>query len=151
MMKKFASGAMALALVASALTSGRAEAAQQVAQNAQIVISKEADDVPSFNTEDLESIFLGKQTLWKNGKKVFPALLSEETPAAKEFIEKALGKSTAQYRAYWKRRLFSGGGTVPRAFATSAEVIEYVAKTPGAVGVVEKGVRDDRVRVVPMK
>jgi hypothetical protein len=43
----------------------------------------------------------------------------------RDFLRDVLGKSLSQYRAYWKRRLFSGGGTVPKAIQTSEEVLAF--------------------------
>ena len=58
-------------------------------------------------------------------------------------------KSVSQYRAYWKRLLFSGGGSAPRTFRTSAQVIDFVTRQPGAIGVVESSAADAaRVKVL---
>jgi ABC-type phosphate transport system substrate-binding protein len=55
-----------------------------------------------------------------------------------------------QYRAYWKKRLFSGQGTAPKTFTSSRQVVDYVARTPGAVGVVERGAVNDRVKLIEL-
>lgn len=112
-----------------------------------IVVNSEVD-AGKLNADTLEMIFLGKKTLWDSGQRVTPALLNEDSDVSKQFLETILGKSVSQYRAYWKRRLFSGGGTVPKTFRTTNELIEFVARTPGAIGVVEPGVKDGRVTVV---
>src|SRR6185436_16343657 len=101
-----------------------------------------------ISRDDLSRIFLGKKTLWESGARVVPCMLEESTPAGEAFLEQALHKTVPQYRAYWKRLLFSGGGAPPRTFRTSAQVFDFVAKQPGAIGVVEASASDDSVKVV---
>ena len=113
-----------------------------VVVNSESKLSKIGDD-------ELLRIYLGKKTLWEEtGTRIQPALLEEEQPVAQAFLEGTLKKSVSQYRAYWKRLLFSGGGTAPRTFRTSAQVIDFVTRQPGAIGVVESSAVDARVKVV---
>jgi len=101
-----------------------------------------------LSREELARIYLGKKTIWEGGTRIVPAMLDEEAPAMQPLMERVLQKSVEQYRAYWKRLLFSGGGTAPRTFRNSAQVLDFVAKNPGALGVVEASASDDRVKVV---
>ena len=113
-----------------------------------VVVNTESK-LAKISDDDLARIFLGKKTLWEDsGNRVQPALLEEELPVAQGFLEGALKKSVSQYRAYWKRLLFSGGGSAPRTFKNSTQVIEFVARQPGAIGIVESGAADARVKVV---
>ncbi len=85
----------------------------------------------------LAAIFLGKKSNWDSGKRIVPTLQSENDSVTGDFLRKILGKSASQYRAYWKRRLFSGGGTVPRSIPTSDGVMAFVSSHPGAIGIVD--------------
>ena len=104
--------------------------------------------VSKLKRSDLVRIYLGKKTLWASGVKIAPAMLSEKNPTTQDFIEGILQKSVGQYRAYWKRRLFSGAGTLPKSFRTNSEVVEFVAKNPGAVGIVDDVQDDERIRLI---
>jgi ABC-type phosphate transport system substrate-binding protein len=116
---------------------------------AKIIVNPTGSDAV-IRAEDVARIYLGKKTLWDSGARVLPCLLDEETPAGRSFLDDTLHKSVSQYRAYWKRLLFSGGGAPPPTFRTSAQVLDYVAKKPGAIGVIEASApTDDRVRVIP--
>ncbi len=114
------------------------------------VIVHPESGVSQLSPADMESIYLGKKTLWESGKKIMPVLLNEDNPTTKAFIETVLNKTIDQYRSYWKRRLFSGGGAVPRSFSSSSELIDFVAKTPGAIGVVDVAPKDDRVKLIEL-
>jgi len=113
---------------------------------ATVVVNNEVD-AAELDAESLERIFLGKKTLWDSGQRITPALVNETSDVSKAFLEEILRKSVPQYRAYWKKRLFSGGGTVPKTFRSSKEVIDFVTKTPGAIGIVENAPVDGSVKV----
>jgi ABC-type phosphate transport system substrate-binding protein len=113
-----------------------------------VVVNTESK-LARISDDELLRIFLGKKTLWEEtSTRIQPALLEEELPVAQAFLESTLKKSVSQYRAYWKRLLFSGGGSAPRTFRSSAQVIDFVTRQPGAIGVVESTAADARVRVL---
>lgn len=121
--------------------------AQGVDRSLRVVVSKE-NKVTTLTSDDLNRIFLGKKTLWDSGTRIVPAMPEEESPAGEIFLSGTLKKSVAQFRSYWKRLLFSGGGTVPKVFRTSGQIMDFVARQPGAIAVVEASAVDDRVRVL---
>jgi ABC-type phosphate transport system substrate-binding protein len=112
-----------------------------------VIVNKETSTA-RLPREELARIFLGKKTLWENGQRIVPAMLDDSTPSAESFLDQTVHKTSSQFRAYWKRQLFSGGGAPPRTFRTSTLVADFVARQPGAIGVVEGGFEDDRVKVV---
>lgn len=136
-------GAVALCL---ALSPPLAEA-QGVDRSLRVIVSKE-NKVATLSTDDLNRIFLGKKTLWESGTRIVPAMPEEESPAGETFLSGTLKKSVSQFRAYWKRLLFSGGGTVPKVFRSSSQLVDFVARQPGAIAVIEASAVDDRVRVL---
>ena len=107
--------------------------------------------VSSLSQAEVARIYLGKKTFWESGARISPSLLDEESPVTESFIEENLKKTVRQYRAYWKRYLFSGQGAAPKTFSSSKQVADFVAANPGAVGVVDAGYSDDRVKVVELK
>lgn len=114
---------------------------------ATVVVNSEVD-LTDLDAETLERIYLGKKTLWDSGQRITPALVTEASAVSKSFLEEILNKSVPQYRSYWKKRLFSGGGIVPKTFRSSREVIEFVARTPGAIGIIDSGAKDETVKIL---
>lgn len=114
-----------------------------------VVVNKENEAV-SISVDDLERVFLGKKTLWPNGVRIQPGMPEEESPTGQAFLTSALSKSVSQFRAYWKRLLFSGGGAAPKTFRSATLVLDFVARQPGGIGVVaaEAAAADDRVKVI---
>jgi len=136
-------GALSLCLALSA----PAAEAQGVDRSLRVIVSKE-NKIASLSTDDLNRIFLGKKTLWESGTRIVPAMPEEESPAGEIFLAGTLKKSVSQFRAYWKRLLFSGGGAVPKVFRSSSQLVDFVARQPGAIAVIEASAVDDRVRVL---
>lgn len=121
--------------------------AQGLDRTLRVVVSKD-NKLASLSADDLTRIFLGKKTLWETGTRIVPAMPEEESAAGEAFLSGTLKKSVSQFRAYWKRLLFSGGGAVPKVFRSSELLLDFVARQPGAIGVVEASAVDDRVRVL---
>lgn len=115
------------------------------------IIVNPSVEITELQRDDLARIYLGKKTLWDSGSRIQPSLLNEKSTVTKEFLETGLRKTVRQYRAYWKRRLFSGGGAAPKTFRSSTQVVDYVASTEGGIGVVEDAIEDDRVKVLSIK
>ena len=111
------------------------------------MVNKE-NKLASLTTDDLTRIFLGKKTLWDSGTRIVPAMPEEESPAGELFLARTLKKSVTQFRTYWKRLLFSGGGTVPKVFRKSDQLVDFVARQSGAIAIIEASAVDDRVRVL---
>lgn len=115
------------------------------------IIVNPAVEINELERDELTRIYLGKKTLWDSGARIQPSLLNEKSSITKEFLESGLRKTVRQYRAYWKRRLFSGGGVAPKTFRSSTQVVDFVASTEGGIGVVEGAIDDDRVKVLSIK
>jgi ABC-type phosphate transport system substrate-binding protein len=131
-----------------ALAAGLPRPAPAAGERFTVVVNADSK-LRAISRDDLSRVFLGKLTLWEGaGTRVAPAMLDESSTLGQAFLEEAIKKSVDQYRAYWKRQLFSGGGTPPKVYKKSSEVLDYVARNPGGIGVVETGAADARVRVI---
>jgi ABC-type phosphate transport system substrate-binding protein len=97
------------------------------------VIAHPGVAVTEVTVDDLKEIFLGTKTELGGGA-VQP--IFEQSGAAHEAFLKYLGKSDAALRTHFKTLVFTGKGSQPKAFATDAEVLKFVASTKGAIGYV---------------
>lgn len=139
-----------ITIVALIATSIIAAAPIDAAQdNVKIIVNPDVD-VSTLSQAEIARIYLGKKTFWDSGSRITPSLLNEQSPLTEAFLEESVRKTVRQYRAYWKRHLFSGKGTAPKTFTSSRQVANYVAENPGAIGVVDAGFEDDRVKVVEL-
>ncbi len=105
------------------------------------------DSVPevSLSPDALQEIFLGRKTRWSDGQKIVPATL-KEGQAHEEFLRGYVRKTPHQFRNYWKTAVFTGRGTAPDAFDSPDELMEFVKKTPGAIGYLPAGSYQNRLK-----
>lgn len=115
-----------------------------------VIVSTDVE-VSSISQAEIARIYLGKKTFWDSGARIEPSLLDEDSPLTAPFLEENLKKTVRQFRAYWKRHLFSGQGTAPKTFASSKQVADFVAANPGAIGIVDGSYTDDRVKFIELK
>ena len=138
--------ARAAFLLIAILSTGATASAQS---NTRIIVSADVE-VTSISQSELARIYLGKKTFWDSGARIEPSLLDEKSPVTESFLEENLKKTVRQFRAYWKRHLFSGQGTAPKTFASSKQVADFVAANPGAIGIVDGSYTDDRVKFIEL-
>ena len=99
------------------------------------VIANPGIGVAELTSDDLKSIFLGAKSAI-GGAAVEPVF--EQTGAIHEaFLRTYLGKSDVALRNHFKTLVFTGKGAQPKAFASDADVLKYVASTRGAIGYVK--------------
>ncbi len=115
------------------------------------VIVNDGVEVAAISQAEIARIYLGKKTFWDSGARIEPSLLNEESELTASFLEENLKKTVRQFRAYWKRHLFSGQGTAPKTFASSKLVADFVAANPGAIGIVDGSYSDDRVKFIALQ
>ncbi len=103
-----------------------------------VLSSTEAPVIERIDTDDLRDIYLGNRIFWKNGKRIFPSHIEKSSDTMKYFLNKVLSMNPRQYNKYWRRRLFSGKGHPPIELENDNKTLDYVKKTNGALGLVDK-------------
>ena len=93
------------------------------------------DSVPeeSLSADAVQEIFLGRKTRWSDGQKIVPATL-KQGQAHEDFLKGYIRKTPHQFRDYWRRLVFTGRGSAPDVFDFPEDLVEFVKKTPGAIG-----------------
>lgn len=106
-----------------------------------VVVVNPKNPATRMFSEQAAQFFLGKSTL-------FTPVEHTEGPLRNEFSQKVLGKDTAQVKSQWSKLVFTGKGTAPKEYASSAEVKKAVAADVQAIGYIEKSAVDDSVKVI---
>ncbi len=117
------------------------------AEETVIVNAKAA--VSSLDIDALRDLFLGKKTSWDDGGRVIVAVLKDGP--SHEDLMKLLGKNPQQFITSWKKLVFTGKGAMPEQLDGEEALVDYVAKTPGAIAYVDKSKLKDGVKAVPAK
>ena len=102
----------------------------------------------SLSDADISRAFLGKLKTFEDGQSILAVNGKANSESRVEFEQKVLKKSSAQVKAYWSKRLFTGKGKPPQELASDSEVLKLVASTPNAIGYVDASQADASVKVL---
>lgn len=81
---------------------------------------------------DVRDIFVGDKQ-FAGSVKLVPV---DNAPAQEQFLAKALRMESAKYNSAWTKKSFREGLNPPAVKSGDAEVVEFVKRTPGAIGYV---------------
>ena len=106
------------------------------AQDVSFIANKETK-VTSITADDAKNIMLGNKQKFDDGSLLKLAILTEG-PVHEKVVRDYTQRSSDQFEKYWKKLVFSGKGIMPEQFKSDSEMIDFVSKTPGAIGYVAK-------------
>jgi hypothetical protein len=114
------------------------------------VIANSSVGASSVSADELKGVFLATKSSLGDGSHVEPVLLKSGA-VHEAFLKDYVGKSDSALETYYRSLVFTGKGSMPKAFATDAEVVSYVEKTKGAVGYVGAGTSTTNAKVLEVK
>jgi ABC-type phosphate transport system substrate-binding protein len=115
-----------------------------------VVIANPSVAATEISRAELRDIFTGASSSLRRGIAVTP-VLQKQGPVQDEFLDRYIGRSDSALRAGWRSILFSGQGVMPKTLDSDAAVVAYVARTPGAIGYVDKSSSHDGVKVLAVR
>lgn len=118
------------------------------AQEVAFIVNPQGTD-PGITVSDLQAVLLGQKTRWDSGGAIKLAVLTSG-PAHEAVMRAHAQRSADQFDKFWKKLVFTGRGAMPMQAADEAALVDYVAKTPGAIGYVSPAAVTDRVKVLPL-
>ena len=101
------------------------------------VIVHPESGVTTIARDELSKIFLKRLHTWSDGTRAVPVDQLPASSARQAFSRRIHDRSVINIEVYWKRMIFSGRSVPPPELRNDAEVVDFVRKTPGAVGYVD--------------
>jgi hypothetical protein len=86
----------------------------------------------------MKDVFKARYSLWPNGKSITVCLPGSKSVHAEKVSQEIYGKSVKEVQKFWLSVVFQGKAKTPYFFDTEKEMSDFVAKTPGAIGVITK-------------
>jgi ABC-type phosphate transport system substrate-binding protein len=114
------------------------------------VIANSSVGATSVSSDELKGVFLATKSSLSDGSHVEPVLLKSGA-VHEAFLKDYVGKSDSALETYYRSLVFTGKGSMPKAFATDAEVVAFVEKTKGAIGYVGAGTSTGGAKVLDVK
>lgn len=110
-----------------------------------LVVAHPDSGFTEMSRKELVNIYMGRYQKLPSGGPAYPVDL---IPRREVFYDRLLGKTLAEVNSYWARLVFSGRASPPRWIDNASDVIDLVARNPGAIGYLDAGQIDVRVVVV---
>jgi ABC-type phosphate transport system substrate-binding protein len=114
------------------------------------VIANSSVRASAVSADELRGVFLGTKTSLSDGSHVEPVLLKSGA-VHEAFLREYVGKTDSALITYYRSLVFTGKGTMPKAFASDAEVVSFVGKTKGAIGYVGAGASTGSARTLAVR
>ena len=96
----------------------------------------------SLNRKQMNGIFRVNQSIWKTNEQVIVVMPSSKAEFADQFAKSVLQMSHSALQKYWLALVFQGRANAPVFLNSSAEIIDYVKKNPGAIAIVKSTERE---------
>ncbi len=113
-----------------------AMAAQAGESRIAVIVSSRDHGAQTVDPGTLRNIYLKKVFVDPHGHAYIPVNLPPESRLRQAFSRAAIGMSELRLQNYWNQQYFQGVSP-PFVLGSEAAVVEFVAKTPGAIGYVE--------------
>jgi hypothetical protein len=118
-----------------------------------VIVANKSVKAADASVTDIRDVYTGDKSTLKDGSHVSPVTLKGGA-VHDAFLKKYVGKDESAFRAGWRSLVFTGQGSMPRSFDTEADLLEYIAATPGAIGYVSAGANasaKDGVKILTVK
>jgi len=115
------------------------------------VISNQKGSPSSLKFAELKSIFMGEKQRWRSGTKITIALMKTNTPAGRNTCSLLYGMSTDELNKFWLALVFQGKAAAPNFFNSAAELENFVAQNPGAIGILDQVADNDEIITIEVE
>lgn len=120
--------------------------AKEVKTDEIVFIANKSVPFDQISQKNLAKIFLAKKKKWD--KCSISIAIYVEKNAEKSFLE-TIGKSKRQFENYWKKLIFTGKAKEPTKFNDLDSLIDFVAKTPGAISYIPKSnLKNEKIKTI---
>ena len=94
-------------------------------------------NVRKLDVTQVQRIYTGR-LVELAGQALLPVNQAPGSLMRQRFLNDYLQQDEDRYTAYWTVRRYVGKGTPPHEVRQTAEMIDYVSKTPGAIGYIDE-------------
>ena len=121
------------------------------AQSVSITVIAHPETAPkSLTLAKLRAIFRGEKQWWPDKTRMELALMKTSTRTGETTAKKIYGMTANELNRFWVGKVFSGESNTPVTLKSEKALVDFVATTPGAIGVVSSSVVDTSVTSVPI-
>lgn len=105
--------------------------------DAGVVIVHPSNPMSTISAGQAKLLYTRKiKRLWPNNSPIKPVAFKGKAELQTAFYSKILGMSPEEVESYFKQRQFANSETPPTEVGSEADMINYIADNPGAIGFV---------------
>lgn len=116
--------------------------------SAQVAVVNTSVPEGVIDDKRMAAMLNGRITTWSDGKPI--VLVLAEDRFADLHLSHIAGREREVLLRAWKRLVFSGSGAMPLQARSAEEALGLVARTPGAVLLLDQAPADPKWRVIPL-
>lgn len=113
-----------------------------------VVIINMKNPVTSLTEKETREYFLQNVDRWKFGKKIRLSDNQNSDKMRESFLQQILRMTPIEIERYWLEQQYSRAKRPPTVLSSNQEVLRFVRKFKGAIGVVDRSAVNDEVKVV---
>ena len=113
-----------------------------------VAIGNQTGVPATLKLSELKAVMMGEQQRWKSGNRVLIALMKTTTPIGKQVAEQIYDMSGDGVNKYWLALVFQGKAQAPNFFSSVAELENFVAQNPGAIGILNKQSNSEDIKTI---
>lgn len=121
-----------------------------MATDVKVILNPELGQSTLSRTQ-IRQIFSARQQYWSDGTKITVYVLDSNALGHQMFCREILQIFPYQLERLWNQIIYSGQGDRPVTVDSEAEMIDAVARTPGAIGYAYRGVIHSGVQEVSIQ
>lgn len=130
---------LAALLALGGVTQARAELA---------IIAHPQNSLMGISKDEIRDIYRGLQKTFAGGGRVEAVDQAAGSAARDKFNNDVLQMNESRRKSYWSKLMFTGKGKPPRVLNGDEAIRDWVASHPEAVGYIDGGKLDSRVKVL---
>lgn len=111
------------------------------------VVGNFSTDV-KIGKEDLSNLYLGYTRRLPDGESVVVTTLSDRNPTTALFFKLALERTVSEMKSRWSYMVFTGKGNPPQVFGNESDLLEYLERTPNAIGFIQNPPSSKKLKTV---
>jgi ABC-type phosphate transport system substrate-binding protein len=111
-----------------------------------VLVANRGVSISEITSADVRAIFTGARTRLADGSRAVPVTLKGGA-THEVFLKNHLDTTPGDFRAQWRKAVFTGQGSMLKAFDSESALVDYVAATPGAIGYVSRLLPQEREKV----
>ena len=108
------------------------------AEDFQVIVNA-SSSAAEIERAEVARFFLRQSLKWTDGQAVLPVDQSSRSAVREAFSRGVLKQPLPAVDTYWQRQIASGRALPPPVKTSDAEILAYVASSPGAIGYVVAG------------